>query len=585
VGVAENGAVIICTQAGAVWRRVRRAKIKDTYISGTGETKNKDYKFQRVPGLTKVAAVRSNTFGGYAALRKDCDITRTQIVVHQQNLWKDLAPLFSLRDFRPPEPPERLEKLCRFWQPTASDSNYDTLKRAVLVSPELETAVQHHVQNRFQNHEEYDIEVFTSLSRASIPVHGFMLSARSPALRDALWAYRNNGDASNTDTFIITGDKKLKIVFHGIDFLTILNLVLYVYTDRVVDVWHFTRYAPTSAFRYRQIRVELMRLAARLGMAKLESAVRLMSEPKCTLNFDLAIAFEDSRFFADADAVVELDGGSLSVHSTLIRQRCSFFEGLFNGRAAGQWLAGRRQIDSEAIKIDMKHIDPSTFKVVLRYIYADVGTELFDDIVSADIDEFCDVVMDVMSAANELMLDRLSQTCQQVIGRFVNTRNICHLLNAVAPCAVTEFKNAGLEYLCLQLEAMLENHLLDDLDEDLLLELDDVVRGNQLACLPFAKSGRAEMLLHERYPSLAGDIDEERQRRARDLTFRSSIRDEDSRLSSSFRTRVGSLDDNVLPSPSQEKSRRKSKMSQNAPFSPAIRPKDSAADLMFSMDD
>lgn len=39
----------------------------------------------------------------------------------------------------------------------------------------------------------------------------------------------------------------------------------------------------------------------------------------------------------------------------------------------------------------------------------------------------------------------------------VNARNVCHLLNAVSPCAVSEFKDAALEYICLNLEVMLEN--------------------------------------------------------------------------------------------------------------------------------
>jgi hypothetical protein len=132
---------------------------------------------------------------------------------------------------------------------------------------------------------------------------------------------------------------------------------------------------------------------------------------------------------------------------------------------------------------------------------------------------------------------------------------------------------------------MLENHLLGELDEDLMLELDNVVRANQLACLPFAKSGRAELLLHERHPELAGLIDEDRQRRIRDMAFRSSIKDEDYRLSSSFRARVGSLEDLTSSSPSHEKYQRRAKGPRNAPFSPSIRPKDSTTDLMFDMDD
>lgn len=136
----------------------------------------------------------------------------------------------------------------------------------------------------------------------------------------------------------------------------------------------------------------------------------------------------------------------------------------------------------------------------------------------------------------------------------------------------------------MQLESMLENHLLNDLDGDLLLELDEVVRANQLNCLPFAKSGRAELLLHKRHPTLAEDIHEERQRRLKDMTFRMNHKDDDSRLSSSYRARVGSLED-FSGSPSQEKLRRKSKTPRNAPFSPSIRPKDSTVDLMFDMDD
>lgn len=167
----------------------------------------------------------------------------------------------------------------------------------------------------------------------------------------------------------------------------------------------------------------------------------------------------------------------------------------------------------------------------------------------------------------------------------VSTRNVCHLLNAIAPCSVTGFKDAALEYLCLQLECMLENHLLNDLDEDLLLELDEVVRANQLNCLPFAKSGRAELLLHERHPALIEDISEERHRRLGDMAFRANLKDDESRLSTSYRPRVGSLDDLISASPSQDRLRRKSKAVRNAPFSPSLRPKDSTIDLMFDMDD
>lgn len=39
----------------------------------------------------------------------------------------------------------------------------------------------------------------------------------------------------------------------------------------------------------------------------------------------------------------------------------------------------------------------------------------------------------------------------------VNTRNVSYLLNSVAPIFMTEFKEASLEYICLNLESMLAN--------------------------------------------------------------------------------------------------------------------------------
>lgn len=91
------------------------------------------------------------------------------------------------------------------------------------------------------------------------------------------------------------------------------------------------------------------------------------------------------------------------------------------------------------------------------------------------------------------------------------------------------------------------------------------------------------MLLHERNPGLAEELEEERQRRINDFAFRAHLKDDDNRLSSSFK-RFGSLDD-VTSSPSLDKARRRSKAVRNEPFSPALHAKDSTVDLMFDMED
>lgn len=425
VGVSENGSVIVCTQAGAVWRRVKRAKIKDTYTA-TGDFNRKDFKFQRVPGLTKVASVRSTPFGVYAAIRKDCDVTKNQILVDDQSLWQDVSPLLSLRDLEASRPPQGEDtETPRFWAPALPKDLFNPVKRAVLSSPDIEADVRSHLLG--MDLQSYDVELCTTTSDVRIPVHGFMLSARSSILRVALTKFRLTGSSSLPDIFTVediesqsvaSSQSPVRIIFQGLDFITVVNLAVYVYTDTVADVWHFTRQCPKMAFRYRQVRVEVMKTAGYLKMGKLESAVRLMTEPERRMNTDMAIAIQDPAYFEDGDTLIELDGTEVLAHSSLLCQRCPFFQGLFNGRAGGQWLAGRRQEDSKAVQIDLKHVASETFELVLRYLYADIGTELFDGVVSPDIDEFSELVMDVMGVANELMLDRLSQICQEVIGRF-----------------------------------------------------------------------------------------------------------------------------------------------------------------------
>jgi inhibitor of Bruton tyrosine kinase len=377
------------------------------------------------------------------------------------------------------------------------------------------------------------------------------------------------------------------VTFIGLDIISLLNLILYMYEDRVIPAWNYTRHDPSLAYRYRQIRTEVVRTASNLDLLKLEAAAQKQVDPQRQLDEDMRSALEDPQFFVDADAVVELDGDEWPVHSSLLCQRCPFFEGLFYGRSQGMWLASRlaAQGPAERVPVDLKHIDPGTFNFVRNYLYADTGDQMFDGVVTDNLDEFTDLVMDVLSVANELMLDRLSEICQQVLARFINTRNIAHFLNAISPCSVTEFKDAGLEYITLQLENMLENNLLSDLDEELLLDLDEVVRGNQLARYPFARSGRATLLLHERYPHLAHDIDEERQRRVREMAFKANQKEDERKLSSSLKGKFGSLEDIHPASPSMDRSKGKEAARRNEPFSPDLRPKAGQADLMFDMDE
>jgi alpha-tubulin suppressor-like RCC1 family protein len=423
VDVDQDGSIILTTDVGSVWRRTKRATIKNANITGAAEIKPKDYKFQRVPGLTRVVAVRASAFGAYAAIRKDCDVTRNQIGVDEPSLWDNLSPLLSFHDMKnyeetsdddDPEP--------RFW---TRRTDTQALRKRALRSKDLEQEVTDILQQSSAERT-YDIAIGTTTSDVHIPLHDFMLSGRSRGFRQAMLDFRaQEAETVIPDLLTIkkTGNETL-ILFHGLDFLTIFNLVLYVYTDSLVDFWNVTRHYPTLAYRYRTVRTELLKVASRLEMKQLEPAVRQMVSPRRSLHMDLEIAIKEPSFFASGDVIVDLADGEMLLHSDIICQRCPFFEGLFRGMAGGQWLAGRRTEESSIVHIDLSHVETHLFELVVRHLYTDAGEEIFEDVTSEDLndllalDELLDHVMDVMSVANELMLDRLTQVCQRLIGRY-----------------------------------------------------------------------------------------------------------------------------------------------------------------------
>lgn len=436
VDVDQDGSIIISTAAGSVWRRVRRAKVPGPRRISTGDTKSKAYKFSRIPGLTRVVAVRSSGVGAYCAIRRDCDVTRSQIFIDPQSLSRDVFDLLPFRDFAPDENSDTENPTPIFWR---RPDDVQRLCNHIMQSADIEKEMSYILDQRtIKTTLNYDAFIGTTVSDVKIPVHKFILGGRSRLMREAL-SFSYERRSYSHDFFFVDSapNGKAVIIFRGVDFLTIIELVFYLYSDVYIGFWQHARRVPKLAFRYRQIRTELLKLSAQLELRNLEIAARQMiNRPEPSLNTDLELAILDPRFFLDGDAVVHLSDGELLVHSDLLSRRCPFFRTLFQGRAGGRWLAQRRNMladPSEAIGIDMKHVELGVFRLVLRHIYADTGEELFDNIVTQDIDEFLDFVMDVLSVANELMVDRLSQICQTVLGRHGKLKHSCYCATLQMP--------------------------------------------------------------------------------------------------------------------------------------------------------
>jgi inhibitor of Bruton tyrosine kinase len=594
VAVGQDGSIILCTVSGSVWRKEKRAKIKVAGAKGNA-AKPKDYKFVRIPNINRAVGVRSNAYGAYAAIRKDCDVARQQIVVERQTIWDTMFTMLPFRDLandRNDEDSDTENPRPRFWTPSTSVSSPAHIKQAILLSEDIERQVQM-LMSKYEplSLSQYDLWVTSTLSDVRIPAHSFLVKGRSRILRQALTEFQSSYYFCIPDVLSIEygPDGHINLVFIGADIFTILNFVFYLYTENIVDVWHHSQRTPHLAPRYRQIRSELMKIGGSLDMGCLERAARVMTEPARCLHLDMNTALMDSNLFQDADVRIDLANDvEVPAHSALLSRRCPFFEGLFIGRAGGSWLNSRRdRADemSDLIRVDLKHVEEQVFRMVLRHIYVDAGEELFDDVVTADLDEFIDLIIEVMAVSNELMLDRLSQVCQKMLGQYVTTRNICQLLNAVAPCSVNEFKHAGLEYICMNLETMLEHRLLEELDDDLLAELDETVQENQQACFRFTRSGRAEAELFDQHPELEAQIVVGKQRMIDSLRLRSRVLDSEDRIASARKLRPGGSERTSLTPSSSFTKQPMTDDRQCTETNSAVKSQAHGADMFFEMED
>ena len=420
VDVDQNGSIILVTHAGGVWRRVKRAKIKDASAAGTGEYKPKDYKFSRISGLTRVSAVRASGFGAYAAVREDCTKTRNGIDIAPRKLWADIQPLMPLR--LPNSPQDSSQGT--FW--------FADMTQFLLDSKDLDQDIAQLLQKEPRDGLPYDMLLRLPMSEVEIPIHTFILAARSKVIRYAIEDVVNMGTFTIPDLLSIRQAESgvFVIDFQGIDTYALVNLVLYLYAERLINFTHITPKDKRLNYRYKQTRVELLKLATKLELSFVELAVKRFAEVPRTLDREMERAVQDPVFFDSGDIIVRLADDEVRVHGALVCQRCPFFKGLFQGRAGGQWLSERRQgLDkqSDAVRVDLGHVESHVFDKVLQHIYADTGPELFDDVVADNLDEFLDKIIEVLGVANELMLDRLSEICQNIIGKY----GMCSSLDSI----------------------------------------------------------------------------------------------------------------------------------------------------------
>ncbi|CAZ83354.1 unnamed protein product [Tuber melanosporum] len=587
VDVGHDGSIILCTKNGSVWRRVERVKRKENRALGIEGSR---YKFERVPGLTKIVVIRSNNFGAYAAIRRDPNVMKTGLLVDDHMLWKDLGPLLPFTGaFGNRKQPDDSKDKIQTRTPPRTPEGYVTAVKWFM-SSSLKSELREYLSYpELSGSEDCDVLVSTSnCPEINIPAHKVFLAARSPVLRNLFVEGAQCASDVGEFTPSTTPEEKARLVFKDIKLQTLLILLYYVYADSLVDIWNQNNIHHSRMQHYRVIRSELSSISSLIGLDHLAKALEVAPHPSCSMNRDFSNALlgpSRSKFEESADMMIELaNGESMLAHSVIMKARCPFFKALYG--SSGRWLIQRRE--QGIVKVDMKHISKPVMDMVVNWLYSDWGVEGFDGVKvgkeSGKVEEFIDFVLEVLSVANELILGRLCQVCQKILGRYVNTRNAAYMLTALAGCSENGFKDMCMQYICLNMETMLENHLLDELDADLMMDLDGVVKSVQRQLFPHSRTGVQEELLRGIYPDMHEIAAKEKE--ALIASYLPEGNDT-ATISTSFKnSRVGSYAGTLTPfgSPHAQKAKIKaSKESIRIGASPTTEPH-AGGEMIFDMD-
>ncbi|CAE6370514.1 unnamed protein product [Rhizoctonia solani] len=520
VALGGDGTIIVCTASGHVFvntpKPVKGPSIASGITSsGVGSallSAYRTHKYQRIPGLQRVVNVAANPTGGFAALRADATIE--PLIIEGKTISEAIAGVQPYLVESQDTDHSSFDFLSALNFGDEDDEEHDGILEDILLAEQLcQAIIRSRKEDGFppglDHHVLHGADIRIS-GVVNIPVHGAVIAARAPVLGTVL-----SGKPLSQEGLVFKYSGKVATLsVSGCNALSVLVLLNYLYSDSVCPIWdHRVRspVAPSLALIRAQpsdIRLDLQRLSRVLQLPQLQFAVDSIGKrnPAPTLSPDFARLFHSSqqsaRPIVEGDICLELADRTVCCHSVILRARSPFFASFFD---EAEWTQ-RRWNDDGILFVDMKHLEWKPMEYVFKYMCCGVVDDLFDSIGKppvllkwaffddgADfvqsVEEFIDFVFQVMSAANELMLEQLTEICSTVILRHVTLTNCVTVLADASPFYCPKLKARLHNYIAVNMESLMEKRYLDDITHDTLKELSMFVRGQQAAKQPHIRSG------------------------------------------------------------------------------------------------
>ncbi|OZJ04633.1 hypothetical protein BZG36_02028 [Bifiguratus adelaidae] len=483
--IGQNGSVIVCTESGHVFMGTPRKEVKND--RGRGEIKL--YKYVRIPYIQRAIMVRANPSGAFAVIKETAPIA--PIEVRGPSLGSDL--LLHLPDVRGSN-----GKLMASQNQATSDAF------ASVENGHICQAVEYH-QNGHPEKGDVAADAYVIIGQHRVPVHQIVLAARCPVFCNIFEQLQHGKmkafeiDCGSISVAVAATKGKhererraIEIKFFHCHLMTAKLLLKYLYSDEYDMPWHSTFRSSSvvsSDLAPTVIRQQLVDLAEGLELAPLRTSVLSPYKqlPPPTLFRHLKDVLDHSdRYRKFADVIVQAkDDARFLAHEAIIKRRCPFFEAMFGMDRV--WVKDRQSRHADGmIVVHMEHVRPDVMKIALMHMYTD-DSNPFDEMEFESMDDFMNFVIDVLAVADELLLDRLKELSEQALLSTVNVRNVTFCLEIADLYHAEQLRRECLDYICRNIESVLESRLLSNVSEDILLQVQKYLQMKQTAKMPISR--------------------------------------------------------------------------------------------------
>ncbi|KAI9496700.1 hypothetical protein BDB00DRAFT_952741 [Zychaea mexicana] len=498
--LGHHGELIVCTVSGQVF---------------VGSPTKDGYKYRIIPKLQRCIQVCASPSNAFAAIRSE--VTPKKMFGERSTFADDLAsslPHVMVSD-QLERDVKRLERekgadlellyhktqvmdngpdaedvvvqekaIVRDYKERLKDTVTKAWDRAVVIGSEDNTA---------------DV-VFVSETHSPMFCHSSILISRSPLFKRL---FKDKGKVIQSDHIKIiwtSSQKRVEIrIRQPISAAAMLLFCDYIYTDTYIHPMNAYYKQPNLSINNNNkaiiptatmVQKDLIMLATLFDMEILLDSASLAygNTPRPSLKMDMLRLLDEQH---GCDVVLDLkDGHSVLCHEVVLRQRCPFFEALFEPRSV--WMEARReQISSEdpLVHVQMTHISKDLMRPLLQYLYADMDeNELFGGLYKETPEEMMHYLIDVLRIADELLLTRLKRSCERALVRFLKLRTASHLLESADLYLANWLKDACLDFIAANLDIFLTSGMLEGIEPQVIQELERHVRYCQAYQLPSVRN-------------------------------------------------------------------------------------------------